>query len=340
MSAELKLDLEEALAAFSRETKNKPNSSDSISESTAYSYRRNIRYFVEYLREQRNKGILEAETSDLRTYLTDCSAEGDKEKTIVTRRSAISRFYAELPTLAEDGRIPVAPEDCPENPEDGYDGTWAIDSSHKANESAEAVSYLSPAAVKQLWTNVPSPTLRNRLMIRMMYQTGVRSGELVQFRISNIDRDDRIIKIPASISKSGDFREVAYKPSLDSLLQRWIDGGYRDAVPRDSPFLFPTSKSAHITRGWFRGIVHEAADKADLNEAIYTDIDGKTITKVSPHILRHSFAINSLKENVLNVRELQELLGHSSLETTETYLEIASKDATDKYKESGGVPEA
>lgn len=339
MSAELKLDLDEAIDAFATVAKNKPNSNDSIAESTVYSYRRNIRFFIEYLREEQNKGILDAETSDLRKYLTECSENGDKDKTIVTRRSAISRFYAELPTLAEDDYIPIPPSECPKNPEDGYDGTWRVKSSHKADESAEDVQYLSPAEIKKLWTNVPAPTLRNRLMIRLCYQTGCRAGELTKLKVSHIDRDDRTIRIPTSISKS-DARKVVYKPSLDSLLQRWLDGGYRDAVPRDSPFLFPTSRGDHISKGRLRDIVHEAANEADLNEEIYTDTIGKTRTKVSPHILRHSFAVNTLKHNVLNVRELQEILGHTSLETTEIYLEAASDDAKDRYRQNGGVPEA
>lgn len=50
-------------------------------------------------------------------------------------------------------------------------------------------------------------------------------------------------------------------------------------------------------------------------------------------------AVNTLKAGTLNVRELQEFLGHHSLEMTETYLQIASDDATDAYRERGGPPE-
>jgi integrase/recombinase XerD len=169
----------------------------------------------------------------------------------------------------------------------------------------------------------------------------MRVSELINIKVEPIDRDERIIPVPAVTSKSNS-RKVAYKPSLDSLLRRWIDGGLRDAVPHadESPYLFPTREGERISRESVRRIVRKAADKAGLNQDIYTDTAGNTRTKVSPHILRHSMAVNTLKAGTLNVRELQEFLGHHSLEMTETYLQIASDDATDAYKDRGGPPEA
>jgi len=351
MSETAKFDLEQALDEFELEAKNKPNEADSISERTANSYLRNIRYFVEWLSEERNKTPLEAETADLRLYLRNRKAgrvdggDGDKDKTIVTRRSAISRFYDELPDLAEMGRIEVDPEECPTNPEEGYDGTWAVKSSHKEKESGEKIQYLTPEDVKKLWKNVPAPKLRNKLIVRMLYQTGLRVGELIQVRVEqDLQRTEQIITVRESASKS-DGRKVAYKGTLQKPLRRWIDGGYRDAVPgsKNNPYLFPTQdptqKNPYISRGSIRRIVRNAADNANMNREIYTDKSGNSRTKVSPHILRHSMAVNTLKANNMNVRELQQFLGHSELETTEIYLNIASDSAVDVYKNKGGPPE-
>jgi integrase/recombinase XerD len=332
------------LTAFEKTIRNKPNQTDRVSERTATSYLRNIRFFVEWLEKERNKGILEAETSDLRVYLQDCSANGDKDKTIVTRRSAISRFYAELPKMATDGRVPIDAEACPENPEKGYDATWTVHESHKQQESGDEIQYLPPEDVKKLWQAVPAPKVRNKLLIRLAYHTGMRVSELIHIQMDSVGRpwqgEKRIIRVPAVTSKSGS-RKVAYKPSLDTLLRRWMEGGLRDAVPYadESPYLFPTREGERISRESVRRIVRKAADKADLNQEIYTDTAGNTRTKVSPHILRHSMAVNTLKAGRLNVRELQEFLGHHSLEMTETYLQIASDDATDAYLDRNGPPE-
>lgn len=120
-----------------------------------------------------------------------------------------------------------------------------------------------------------------------------------------------------------------------------MDGGLRDGAPyaAESEYLFPTVESKYISRESVRRVVREATDDAELNHDIYTDKSGNTRTKVSPHILRHSMAVNSLKAGTLNVRELQEFLGHHSLDVTEAYLKIASDDATAAYKERGGPPE-
>jgi len=347
MSESTRFDFENALDQFEFVAKNKPNDNDSISDRTANSYKRNIKYFVEWLADERDKGPLEADTTDLKVYLTDRKAgkvdgsDGDKEKTIVTRRSAISRFYDELPNLANQGRIGIDPETCPTNPEEGYDGTWTVSSSHKEKKSGEEIAYLEPEEVQSLQKNVPTPVFRNKLIVRMLYQTGLRVGELIKLQVDrDLNRTERRITIPEDISKS-DSREVAYKVTLQESLRRWIDGGYRDSVPgsEDSPYLFPTVEGEHISRESVRRIVRTAADNAGMNHDIYTDKSGNTRTKISPHILRHSMAVNTLKAGTMNVRELQEFLGHSELGVTETYLKIASDSAVDTYQENGGPPE-
>lgn len=341
MSQTASLELEKALDSFVQTIKHKANKQDRVGERTAKSYRRNVRFFAEWLAEERDKTLLEAETSDLRVYLQQCVADGDKDNTIKTRRSAISRFYGELPAMASDGKVGVSPDDCPSNPEEGYDATWTVAETHKQAQSGEEIQYLKPEEVKSLYSNVPAPTVRNKLLIRLLYQTAMRVSEATHIKLSHIDRDAREITVPAATSKSNS-RTVAYKPSLDSLLRRWIDGGYRDGehYAESSPYLFPTAQAEKISRETVRTVIIEAAETAGLdNSVIYTDNAGNDRKRISPHILRHSMAVNSLKAGTLNVRELQDILGHSELETTEKYLKIASDDATDKYHNTGGPPE-
>jgi len=335
----------DTLHEFRSEVLNKANKKDRVSERTTDSYERNIRRFLEYLWEYRDKKPLEADTSDLRQFLRHCRRQGDSDNTIKTRRSAVSRFYDELPIMAEDGLLPIAESDCPPNPESGYDATWAVDETKKSEQSGNKTQYLPPEDVTALWQAAPAPKVRNRLLIRLAYQTGMRVSELCHIRLRDIglpwEGDEREISVPAVSSKS-DSRTVAYRNTLDNLLRRWIDGGLREAVPYadENDYVFPTKQSERISRETVRAVVRQAAENADLNHDIYTDKAGNTRTKVSPHILRHSMAVNTLKAGTLNVRELQELLGHSDLETTEKYLKIASDDATDKYHDKGGPPEA
>jgi integrase/recombinase XerD len=341
MSQTTSLELEKALDSFVQTIKHKANKQDRVGERTATSYRRNVRFFVDWLAEERDKTLLEAETSDLRVYLQQCVADGDKDNTIKTRRSAISRFYGELPAMSRDGKVNVAPDNCPPNPEAEYDATWTVSETHKQQQSGEKIQYLRPEEITSLYSNAPTPTVRNKLLARLLYQTAMRVSEATHIKLSHIDRDAREITVPAATSKSNS-RTVAYKPSLDSLLRRWVDGGYRDAehYAADSPFLFPTAQAERISRKTVRTVIVEAAESAGLdNSTIYTDNAGNDRKRINAHILRHSMAVNSLKAGTLNVRELQDILGHSDLETTEKYLKIASDDATDKYHDSGGPPE-
>ncbi|MBP1985851.1 tyrosine-type recombinase/integrase [Halolamina salifodinae] len=331
----------QTLHEFRSEIRNKANQKDRVGERTADTYERNVRRFIEYLADYRNKEPLDADTSDLRQFLRRCRRDGDKDNTIKTRRTSVSRFYGELPIMAEDGILPINVDDCPENPEEGYDATWAVGETEQEAQSGEEVQHLPPEDVKKLWENVPAPRVRNRLIIKLAYQTGMRATELCHIRHErDIDRGKREITVPAVTSKS-DSRKVAYKDTLDPLLRRWIDGGLRDAVPYagQSEYLFPTKQSERISRETLRTVVRQAADSAGLNHTVYTDKSGNVRTKVSTHTLRHSMAVNSLKAGVMNVRELQEFLGHSDLETTEKYLKIASDDATDAYRRNGGPPE-
>jgi len=333
----------DTLHRFRRQVMNKPNEKDSVGERTANSYERNIRRFLDYLETHRNKAPLEANTSDLRQYLIHCKGQGDKDNTIKTRRSAVSRFYDELETLATDDVIDLDASDVPENPEEGYSGTWTVDETHKEKVSGgeEEINYLEPEEVERLAANVPAPTVRNQLIVRLLYQTGMRVSEFVNIKLRHVRRDDREIDVPAVTSKSNS-RTVAYKPSLDSLLRRWIDGGHRDAehYAAESPYLIPTAQSEHISRETVRKVIVDAAENAGLdNSTIYVDNAGNKRHPINVHILRHSMAVNSLSAGNLNVRELQDILGHSSLETTEKYLKIATESATDKYHATGGPPE-
>lgn len=336
----------DTLHEFRGEVLNKPNKKDRVGERTADSYERNIRKFLEYLQFNRNKEPLEADTSDLRRFLRHCRQDGDSDNTIKTRRSAVSRFYDELRVLAEDGVLPIEPSDVPANPEDGYDMAWSVDETKKSSESGDNFQYLPPEDIKKLWQNVPAPKVRNRVLIKLAYHTGMRVSELCHIRLEDIgfawEGEPREISVPSVTSKSGRDIPVAYKDTLDTDLRRWVEGGLRKAVPYadESDYLFPTKQSERISRETVRTVVRQAADNANLNRDIYTDKAGNTRTKVSPHILRHSMAVNTLKEGTLNVRELQEFLGHSDLETTEKYLKEASDNATDRYHDRGGPPEA
>lgn len=337
-------DLETTLESFKTHLQYYGPAQDQRSERTADGYAREVERFAKYLEEHRldTSGILDVTTSDLRQYLIYRRSEhNDKDRTIVGRRSALSQFYQVLKILAEDGEIPIHVDEVPENPEDKNNETWSVGKPHKSKKGWKP--YLSPDDIQKLYRNSPAPEFRNTLIMKILYQSGIRRSELAFLRMSDIEPlDNQEITIRAENSKSGKERTVYYKESLISDLRRWVHGGYRNASAKDpnSEYLFPTRERDYINPDHLTQIVKRAAEQAGLQAYIYTDGGGKRREAITPHTLRHSFAVAMLRPpNNVDVRTLQNLLGHSDLETTEQYLDIVREDEKKEYKRVGGPPE-
>ena len=78
----------------------------------------------------------------------------------------------------------------------------------------------------------------------------------------------------------------------------------------------------------------EAAEGAGLQSNVHTDAAGNVRGKVTAHVLRHSFAVQSIK-NGMDTRRLQKLMGHSKIETTERYLQFANNDLREAARRYG-----
>mgnify|MGYP000436384623 CR=1 FL=1 len=345
MAQAANFDLEQALEEFERYIRFSVSGKSQVAESTAYGYKRDVQRFEDFLAENRPQtdGLLDVTTSDLRQYLTYRREKGDKPRTIVKRRSALSRFYATLVVLAEDDVIPIHPDAVPENPEEELDQIWSVGKPHKSKKQA-GKSYIPPKDIPKLYQNVPAPKKRNLLIVKLLYQTGMRRKELATLRLDDVlTLDNQEITIRAENAKSGKQRSVYYKEEMITRLREWIHGGYRDSEGKagKSEYLLPTRESVHIHPNHITQIVKKAAKNAELQSYVYTDSGGKRREKVTPHTLRHSYAINMLRPpNPIDVRTLQSHLGHSDLSVTEEYLDYVRDDEKKEYQRVGGPPES
>jgi len=136
--------------------------------------------------------------------------------------------------------------------------------------------------------------LRDNLIVRLLFQTGVRVTELCEIRLSDLDREERKINIRGKGRKNPN---VDYKKSLDFLMDVWVEERRPTVYHADtSPYLFPTSHSEHITRQTVEEKVREAAEEADLQDTYGPNADGHELHTVTPHVLRHSFAMAALSD--------------------------------------------
>ena len=315
-------------------------------ESTASSYTNIVERWRDWLaspgeeeydvnrRDRDSKTIYDATTGDLRIYLRQQLQSGIAGGTVRNRRWTITAFYQELEEIAGEGY------DIPdfENPGEDLDTSdWqSLSGESKKAEKLKEVYYLEPPEVDLLAKNATDPKLRNELIIRLLYQTGLRRGELAETRLKDIDTDERAIRVHAT--KTHLNRTVYYQPSLDTLMNRWINVERKSLATAGSEYLFPTFKTEQIAPKQINRVVRKAADSAGLQEQVYTNAEGKEQMKVTAHVLRHSFAVQSLK-NGMDTRTLQKLLGHAKIETTERYLRLAKSDVRDAARKYGAGTE-
>jgi len=296
------------------------------SEATARQYVAKIRRFRKWLNyghptpeydeyERPPKVFEEADSLDIDDWLEDLDERYTNASSVGKGDAALVAAYKQLNKLIEADRID-ADGWIRETPAERASYTPQDSSTYKSREMREDVEYLKPPEVDKLAKNTVK--LRDELIVRLLFQTGMRVTELCNIREDDVDRDEREINIRGKGDRN---RPVYYQPSLDILMDTWLDER-RPAVyyADESEYLFPTSHSECITRQTVEEVVREAAEEAELQETYGPTADGHTRHTVTPHVLRHSFAMAAL-DNDWNVYTLSQALGHADAEiTTSTYL--------------------
>ncbi len=150
--------------------------------------------------------------------------------------------------------------------------------------------------------------LRTTLLIEILYATGIRVSELVSISLGDISDDYSSIIIRG---KGGKQRVVPLFGKVKTVLKKYIDLLLQLKQQTQSLFLFPSnSKSGHLTRNRFFQILKKLGEKIHLD-----------LMRISPHVLRHSFASHLLSRGV-DLRIIQESLGHKDISTTQIYTHI------------------
>ena len=142
---------------------------------------------------------------------------------------------------------------------------------------------------------------RDKVILTLLYSTGLRISELVKLIKRDIDFDERTIRVRGKGDKD---RIVLFDENTKELL---LD--YLKQDDHDSEFIFVNKNGNKLTPRYVQMMIKKYADEAGIKK------------KVTPHVLRHSFATHLLKNGV-DIRVIQQLLGHSSLSTTQIYTSV------------------
>lgn len=158
--------------------------------------------------------------------------------------------------------------------------------------------------------------LRDRTILETLYATGVRCSELTNIKINDINFDHKTILITGKGNKQ---RMVLFGNKAKEKLLRYIqEERATDIKHADFEYLFVTTQGTKMTDRMLQQILHDLSKQLPFRKII------------TPHKLRHSFATHLLNAG-MNLRALQELLGHTSLSTTERYTHVTSKDLKELY---------
>jgi integrase/recombinase XerD len=155
-----------------------------------------------------------------------------------------------------------------------------------------------------------SNKLRNRLILALLYSSGLRVSELVSLRIDDIDIDDRTLRIRGKGEKD---RIVLFDEETRTLIENYIEVRFHQG-----DYLFLNRFGNPLTPRYIQMMIKNYATMAGINK------------KVTPHILRHSFATHLLKNGV-DIRAIQQLLGHSNLSTTQIYTSVDMETLRNVY---------
>lgn len=153
---------------------------------------------------------------------------------------------------------------------------------------------------------------RNQCMVEILYGCGLRVSELIEIKISDINFKEHYLKV------NGKGNKTRYVPLTNytlSLLKDYIQNvrPHYKINKKYEDYVFLNSRGSSMSRVIVFIIIKELADKAGINK------------KISPHTFRHSFATHML-QNGADLRYIQEMLGHSSITTTEIYTHLKNEE--------------
>lgn len=154
---------------------------------------------------------------------------------------------------------------------------------------------------------------RDRLLLEMLYATGVRVSELVNIKVSDIDEGGHSILV---LGKGNKERYVTYGDYCSEILDLYLSDGYLKLNTNKSCYLFLNNNGGNLTDRGVRYILDRIIKHTSIQK------------NISPHMIRHSFATHLLNEGA-DLLSVQKLLGHESIKATQIYTHVT----TDRLKE-------
>jgi integrase/recombinase XerD len=273
-----------------------------FAESTAHGYVRAVKSFLDWLRDRRIP-LVDVRTADIEAYQADVCALRKKDGTPysvdlqVHRLSSVKtlfRFLYQRGYVLTDASAPV------EYPRREMRLPRGVLTREETRKLVEAPDTSTPLG------------LRDRAILETFYGTGIRAGELAKLKCTDVDTEDKVLRV--LLGKGAKDRNVPLTRAAAEAIEAYLLHGrpkIRGAVK--SPWLFLALRGGRMYPDLLNGVVQAAAKKTGLEK------------HATCHTLRHSVATHLLKGGA-DIRHIQKLLGHRSLQSTERYTHVEISD--------------
>jgi len=263
------------------------------SKNTVLNYEEDLNFFKKYLNIEKTS-VLKVDYTLIRNFYNYMEEFNFSKNTISRKISSIRSFYK---YLARNEYIPYNPFSLTKGPKKDK----LLPKFLYYNELEDL---FNACDLKDIYG------VRDRLILEMLYATGMRVGELENIKISDINLYENSIKVFGKGSKERIVYFGSYaREILDMYLKLRED---------NCPYLFINKNKTKLTSRGVRYILDKLISKTSLD------------LKISPHMLRHSFATHMLNEGC-DLLSVQELLGHESLKATQVYTHVTNDRLKDIY---------
>ena len=279
-----------------------------VSPNTLAAYRSDLNQLVEYLKANHfngnGSGWEDVNEDMMSQYLLHLHA---LEYSDTTRARKVASSKSLFGFLLDEGIVQRDPTENISSPRIGRSLPDTL--------SAEDVNSLLASASEQ----DSADGMRDHTMFELLYASGLRVTELMSLNLDDIDLDQGSVRC---LGKGGKERVIPIHDSAVEVLRRYIDEARPSFVKKSSErSLFLNMRGQRLSRQGFWLILKAHTKRAGITK------------KITPHTLRHSFATHLLQGGA-PLRHVQELLGHSSITTTQVYTHLTSEHVRTEYDKS------
>ncbi len=270
---------------------------------TVNSYRRDLVLFRQFLAETDSElDLLTADRDVVRLWVVEMMEHHQTSTTVNRKLSTLRSFYKFLRMKGITDKSPVQGIKGPKNKKPLPQFVKESDMNELLDNTDLGEGYMG---------------IRNKTVIAVFYETGMRMAELIGLDDRDIDMGTRTIKVTGKRDKQ---RFIPFGNDLEKRLKEYLEARTQ-AFGETSGAFFLSQKGERIPRHQVYLLVKEALTKVS------------DVSKKSPHVLRHTFATSMLNHDA-ELGAVKELLGHNSLQTTEIYVHTTFQELKEIYKQA------